>query len=151
MRYLGAFEPRCDLHDNNPSKYECACKAVPNWSMSIRNIRHVTPLKRVYWLARVPLTAGRIPQPRTSSFCVPHHMFWRRGRLRLRTRQSGYKYVVARSFYIFLVNFTVLQGYIDAESLRAECRPERVLWFGVQLTNTTKHIQYDTTTHRFSA
>ena len=48
-------------------------------------------------------------------------------------------------------NVEVEKHYMEAESMRAEHRPERVLWLGVQLTKTTDRIAYDPSTHRFSA
>ena len=47
-------------------------------------------------------------------------------------------------------NVEMEKHYMEAESMRAEHRPERVLWLGVQLTKATDRIAYDATTHRFS-
>ena len=48
-------------------------------------------------------------------------------------------------------NVEMEKHYMEAESMRAEHRPERVLWLGVQLAKTTERIAYDPLTHRFSA
>lgn len=48
-------------------------------------------------------------------------------------------------------NVEMEKHYMEAESMRADHRPQRVLWLGVQLTKTTDRIAYDSTIKRFSA